>query len=283
MTTLFKSLIDDEEIRQGDIIKKRGEGSTSPTYGFILTADCDIAQSKAKNHFTWLEIVTVENYLEKVWSTEHKQVFIAKHAKLAAEQLTAALKKVSPELSALEKNGVVAWIEESGAADIINKIYSREISEDDISKKLKAIELLLKNTEQKSEIERLTMAYELVGSSKDTLYGEAKKSLSSGGGFPDYFQVPELPSTSGYGFVVLLRHIQSINGSSIFTSEATARINDKPNDFFRIGRFSDGIRFAVSQKLSFLFSRIGMHPSFERDCSESLNIALDELFKKETN
>lgn len=278
MSEIFTALTDEDDIRQGDIIKKTNAEGSGFTYGFILTADCDIAQSKAKNHYTWLEIATVKDYLERVWSYEHIEAFVKKHGRVVCDQLVAALRKKSPELTALDLEGLIAWLQASNAAAIIEVIYGQGALQEALASKLTALEILIKGDGEKNQIQRLEKAYKLYDLKAEALHAEARKALSSGGGFPDFFQVPELPNTEGYGFVVMLRHIMSADGKSIFRSQLDARITDAPNSFYRIGRFNDAIRFAISQKLSFLFSRIGMKPNFERDCSESLGIALDEVF-----
>ena len=47
-----------------------------------------------------------------------------------------------------------------------------------------------------------------------------------------------------------------------------------------LGRLNDGVRFSITQKLAFLFSRIGMPEAFEAACETATELAAEELFKK---
>ena len=69
-----------------------------------------------------------------------------------------------------------------------------------------------------------------------------------------------------------------IMSSDLFLTELEARIHDRPQAFHRLGRLHDGVRFAIAQRLAFLFSRIGLPPEYEAACEASTDILVDELF-----
>ncbi|MNN99507.1 hypothetical protein D3C81_2191680 [compost metagenome] len=67
----------------------------------------------------------------------------------------------------------------------------------------------------------------------------------------------------------------------MYLTEQDARINDRPDAFHRLGRLNDGIRYSITQKLAFLFSRIGMPKTFESACEAAAELAFEEFFKKQ--
>lgn len=66
----------------------------------------------------------------------------------------------------------------------------------------------------------------------------------------------------------------------LYLTEQDARIHDRPDTFHRLGRLNDGTRFSITQKLAFLFSRIGMPKSFESACEAAAELTVEEYFKK---
>ncbi|NEW88709.1 hypothetical protein DU475_15745 [Rhodopseudomonas sp. WA056] len=123
----------------------------------------------------------------------------------------------------------------------------------------------------------MRQAWSLLGRSTRAQQAAVKEAFDSERGFPDFVLVPELPMANGYGFVILLRSISTIHSEELFRSEIDARIVGKPDAFHRIGRFSDGLRFLVAQKLAFLFSRIGMPTEFELACEAATELLVDSL------
>jgi len=99
----------------------------------------------------------------------------------------------------------------------------------------------------------------------------------STGGFPDFFFLPELPGQDSKGFIVLLRDVSSISMDHIVRSERHAKLANKLDAPHRVGRLSDRLRFAISQKLAFLFSRIGLDTTFESACEETAEILAAEI------
>ncbi len=58
MTGFFTQIEDTEEVRRGDIIRKLNpKTGEAEKLGIVITADCDIAQRKAGERYTWLEIM----------------------------------------------------------------------------------------------------------------------------------------------------------------------------------------------------------------------------------
>ena len=47
---------------------------------------------------------------------------------------------------------------------------------------------------------------------------------------------------------------------------------------YRIGRFSDAIRYAIVQRMAYLFFRIGMSDEFESDCDTVAELILEIIY-----
>jgi hypothetical protein len=78
----------------------------------------------------------------------------------------------------------------------------------------------------------------------------------------------------------MLRSMWTIMAPDLYLTEQDARIHDRPDAFHRLGRLNDGIRFSITQKLAFLFSRIGMPKTFESACETAAELMVEEFFKK---
>jgi hypothetical protein len=146
--------------------------------------------------------------------------------------------------------------------------------------RVQALRIALGYEGSSSQIARLRQAWTLLGRDEKTQQAAIREAFDLERGFPDHLLVPEIPNTNGYGFVILLRSISSVHSSDLFKTEVDAKINDRPDAFHRIGRFSDSLRFSVAQKLAFLFSRIGMSSEFEEACEAATDLLIDSVYAK---
>jgi hypothetical protein len=109
----------------------------------------------------------------------------------------------------------------------------------------------------------------------EKILDDAKRCLEQPGGFADYVFVPGIPGNKSEGFVVRLRDISGTPETDVFRSIAEAKISDRPHSFYRVGRFSDTLRYQIVQKMAFLFSRIGSPPAFEEDCRTAAKLLVE--------
>ena len=93
----------------------------------------------------------------------------------------------------------------------------------------------------------------------------------------DYILLPTLPTEAGIGFVVLLRDIRTIHHSELFVTRFDMRIRDGQRGMYRIGRFNDSIRYAIAQRMAFLFTRIGMTEHFETECKSAADLIVESF------
>lgn len=280
MSEFFKSISDDDEIRQGDIIRKLDMTSMPrTTYGFILTADCDIAQRKAGERYTWLQILPVAEYIDGPWAREQLKKLSEKHAKNLCDYLNAQIKKVDASLLPLNPEKLADWLAINSPQEILTAVTGAADKPDPKTlQKMTGLAEALKAGEEESSLSRLKQCWLHFGTDAQKQRDALRSAFSSSGGFQDFFVIPELPKTNGYGFVVMLRSISTVMASELYLTEQDARIQGDPNAFHRLGRLHDGIRFAIAQKVAFLFSRIGLPKSFESACEAATEMLIDENY-----
>lgn len=278
----FTQIEDTEEMRQGDIIRQLNpKNGQTERLGIVITADCDIAQRKAGGRYTWLEIVSMTVYVEGPWAQEQLRKLSEKRSKGMLEYLNGQIRKRDPGLTALTHEKLALWLRSKSAEEILANATGRSPAADDKQlRNLQAFALAVSSDETQTAFSRLKGAWTLYGTDEKTQQDNVRDAFKDSGGFQDYFVLPELPRQSGLGFVVMLRSMWTIMASDLYLTEQDARINDRPDAFHRLGRLNDGIRFSITQKLAFLFSRIGMPTTFESACETAAELTVEEFFKK---
>ena len=259
---------DDDEVRQGDLIFH----PETSAWGFILTADCDIAQGKAGRNYSFVEVVPATQYLEEAWAPEQIRKLQEKQCRVAAEQIGAVMKRSGLSLE-MTPEVLLDWLKEQPPAMIEAAVNETGKPFDkSLVAKLSALHVTVDTSLAKPSLDRLCEAKRHLGEDSTRIRQSVKDAFQGERGFPDYFLLPELPGVIGYGYVVMLRAIRSVPVEDLFPSELDARIEGRHDAFHRVGRMSDGIRFAITQKLTFLFSRIGLPTSYEDACKTAIDL-----------
>jgi hypothetical protein len=282
MTGFFAQIEDTDEVRQGDIIRKLNpKTGETEKLGIVITADCDIAQRKAGERYTWLEIVPMAAYIEGPWAQEQLRKLAERRSKTICDHLNGQIRKRQPDLTALTRESLVQWLRSKTPKQILVSATGEEPAADGKPlRDLQGFALTVSTDETQSAFSRLKAAWTLFGIEEKTQQENVRSAFKDGGGFQDYFVLPELPRQTGLGFVVMLRSMWTIMAPDLYLTEQDARIHDRPDAFHRLGRLNDGIRFSITQKLAFLFSRIGMPETFESACETAGELTVEEFFKK---
>ena len=281
MTAFFTQIEDTEEVRQGDIIRKLNPKTGEATLGIVITADCDIAQRKASERYTWLEIVPMAAYIEGPWAEDQMRKLSEKRSKAICEYLNGQIRKQQQGLAPLTHESLVKWLRSKTAEEILARVTGKvPTAEDKPLRDLQGFALTVSADKTESAFRRLKAAWALFGIEEKNQQDSVRSAFKDGGGFQDYFVLPELPRQTGIGFVVMLRSMWTIMAPDLYLTEQDARIHDRPDAFHRLGRLNDGIRFSITQKLAFLFSRIGMPKTFESACETAAELMVEEFFKK---
>lgn len=279
MTDYFESYPDDDDIRQGDIIcrvVRSAESSPQRKWGVVITADCDIAQKKATDRYTWLEVIPIEEYLEDYWSSDSLRKTLTKQSKICLEYLNAQIKKSDLTLSNITEESLREWLASSSPTEIFTALKFR--IEQSILKKLEALTIAYNKSTGCSTLKIYQRVYVALGGDEKSFKAAITQALEGTGGFPDFFFLPEVPRLNqGIGFVVLLRNISTLPFTELYKNEIEARVSGHGDSYYRVGRLSDPLRFSISQKMAFLFSRIGMEVAFEELCSTAIELSLENV------
>lgn len=281
MSDFFTSISDTEDIRQGDVIRQVNPASgTTVRLGMVITADCDIAWKKTGGRYTWLEILPMSAYIEGPWAQDQLRKLSEKKSSGVCDTLNGQLRKRTPELTALTHKSLVDWLHLKSAEEILTAVSGTAPAPDAKPlRELKGFAHLVDSDPSKTPMTKLKAAWEVFGTDEKNQREAVRTAFKDTGGFQDYFVLPELPRMPGFGFVVMLRAMETIMPPDLYLSEQDARIDDRPHAFHRLGRLSDGVRFAITQKLAFLFSRIGMPTTFETACAAATDLMVEEFFK----
>lgn len=283
MSEFFKKIDDSDEIRQGDIIRKidaRPGGVI--TLGMVITADCDIAQEKSGGRYNWVEILPMKVYIEGPWATEQLRRIAKRRSKSVLEYLGGHIRRSYPDLSPITHGSLVEWLRGKSPEEVMATITKSIPDQGDRRlQELKIFNLATTINGAQGAFERLKSIWSLAGTAQEERRKQIRDALKDGGGFQDYFVLPELPHMDGVGFVVVLRSMGTIMSDEVFLTERDARIAGRSNDFHRLGRLSDGVRFSITQKMAFLFSRIGMPVAYESACEAACELAIDDCFNDE--
>jgi hypothetical protein len=280
----FQKLADSDPFRQGDIIchfdnNQKHAGLPAGAAGVIITADCDIAQDKFGEFYSFLPIVSAEQYLDSFWAPSRLDHFISDACKQAADLIHRADRRRDPNVDRLTDEQLLAWIEERGRKAILTAVPLK------VGQETKAVEaqLIIIETAMRIShrsgyinIERVKDCWDLVGRTVEDRAREIKRGLAEM--TQSFFLLPDLPNYNSFGHIITLRDVRSIHAEDVYrTRAAVPYYRHQDLCMYRVGRFSDRVRFAVAQKFATLFSRIGMTTRFEGDCKAIPEIVIKSL------
>ena len=263
---------------QGDVVRSFIKGITeNPEFGVIITADCDIVQSKASERLTYVQVVSPLFYLEQVWIPDQLNKFLKKQGPLAAEGISAVARRAGLPFQ-LNADEIVEWLALKPVAEIAKLITHNDAPlEKRLVQTLEGLRCVADTSAVLNPLMRWRMLRSIMGDTEDRQKSDLAAALYGGGGFSDSFLLPELPGVDGIGYVALLRFIRTVHSSDIYSSELQARIEGRPDALHRVGRLSDNIRFSIAQKMAFLFSRIGLPSNFEDNCRSAASLSVEHI------
>lgn len=237
-------------LRQGDILRKNVGGDLKWEYVVVLTADCDIWNDKFGNYLTVIPLLTVNEYIENLYSAEQCQNEIDKICESFCSMSDFDIDEhffheyiFSTDVSVVEKRyGKVATI---AALPFLQKFKRGELAPVDA---LKAV-CLTKNVKWDRKLRQSLTSLKL-----------------------EYFFLNDIPGGSDLGYVALLRLPQSISVDTVAFSRDDQISEADSYSVRKVGSLSDGIRFALAQAFANVFSRIGMPTSFESDKEQIIEL-----------
>lgn len=274
MSEYFLPLDYGSGFRQGDIIRcfENPVTQQGASWGFVINADCDLANRKNQGHISWLEVVTTRQYWRDIWAPQHLAKFAEKLSLQICEQMNSLVKKRGFNVDDLNYAKLGEWVERDKPEQIVADLAIKDL---DLTKRLYAFSRSIRRDDGASSVEILDDCQKIIGQKPEKNTEAFKKFITRQDGFPDFFLVPDIPDGNAKGYIVLLRRINGSKETEVFKTHLDARLNDQPEAFHRIGRFKDGIRFQIVQKMTFLYSRIGSPEDFEADCTQVIDWSVE--------
>jgi hypothetical protein len=265
-------------IRQGDIFRlfvdsNELSSGVVNSWGLILTADCDIAQQKVHDYFSYLTIIRTESYVSEIWAPRELEKIASLTGRKLCDMIFSAQKHKYPECARLSLTDLNCWFDEESSDRIADRLELRERTRDDF---VQTAELygFCRSTgpEHRMPLERLKVVWKRRSVSEKKQLERLESAVRDMR--QEYFFLPTLDDPPQNGFVVLLRDIRPICTSSLFRAGINLRLSgETPLPCGqRIIRLAPQFKFAIAQRFASLFSRIGLPRMY--------NHALDEMAKR---
>lgn len=266
------------KVGQGDIIHRPPSNKTGkPRWGFIVTADCDIAQDKAGVRLSYLDIITVHEYLEHVWAAEALRKLQARALKEAVALVTSAAQSLDGQFDAIAPDDLLIWLGDTPSEEIVVALQVISGKQKQHREALEAVELIFNlRGAHTTALQRLRRIWAINGTSAKAMRARLEQALDYNQA-TDFHLIPAIPGSNPLGYVVLLREVSSIRREDLHASALDLQINGGDEGYYIAGPSTDNLRYAISQKMAFLFSRIGMSEGYESQCEIVTQLAIDEL------
>lgn len=271
---VFVELPTNGPLRQGDIVKLEPGLNT---LGMIVTADCDIVQEKAGDELTLLDVVPAETYVRGEWASREAEKLYKRQIRSLLPLLNKALTSRSENLSALDEHGLADWLMTSEPEKITDSIGLSGGTRKDAAKALECISAWVRRSKDQDDLLTLKRIWNALGTNTKTIRARLDSVFDPGSSSGDIFFVPYIPNAEGLGYVIRLRSFKSIKRDNVYKNRMDMRLSGQKSGAYRIAHLSDGLRFSIVQKMSVLFSRIGMSEHFEQESGFSSDLVIEKI------
>lgn len=277
MAYYHENFNENESIRQGDIVKIGNNlsfgFSGEESFGFVVTADCDIHQSKTGGDITILPIINPQVFIDTIWIPETFSRERADVLKLICDKINKSGAPSTFQCNEITTNELDEWIKTTPIEEVLHEL-NINIS-DDLSILTKRLSVLSSPPSLKSHFEHRCLIQRRKEQSVKNELSTAFKKMRE-----EFYFLPEIRASSTLGAIIKLRHAKIVKIDSIYKNHREARINSINIErcIYRTGRCADYLKYSVVQKFALLFSKIGMPLEFESDESSSIDIITDNLW-----
>jgi hypothetical protein len=242
------------KIRQGTIIATSTDAERHD--GFIITADCDIANDKYGRYISYLRIVDAPTYIEQYWFPDY-----------LSRRLIRLNDRLSPTSISITHSDVPLALDKADATDMGQRM-SKAVSNAMPAKQIALVLYAISNATDVAHCLACFAAEDIVakGVRHPNLSRLVKDSLSNARS--DYLFFADLPGLAGMGHVILLRELLGFDRDAMTgAGGATVRA---------LGETSDRVRFLVGQAFAQLYARIGLEQSLEADHVAAYDLISEE-------
>lgn len=258
----------EEPIRQGDIFSWRDSSSSDlvSKTAVVLTADCDIAWGKSADFYSIAPVVPLKEYISRVWAEKKLQKFRIHHLRKISDLIHAERVRKDASSMKLSQSAVERWVEYDTAEAILGALGVSEGKESTELNKAIAIgkACLASSGDNDTPLNGLAniAAMEANSSPQKELLKLTKAAQGELVRPPhDLFLISDIPGQRDIGYVVLLRLMTTVAIKNLTASTGAWRADRALG--LRVGRLKATYKYALTQQLGILFSRIGMPEEYE--------------------
>ena len=261
-----ESATDDRPIRQGDVIESLTPNS-DPQFGVIVTADCDIAQSKHNNTLSYVPLLTLGRFLVSHYIPRR----LTKALEFAIKELTLRATQFrqdkEPGAAGFSESAMEAWLRADDGDTVSNVLEIKPGTKRDgftsLANAYRAGQSLSEAATLRQCVEALCGIRAHQGGSSEKAAIKIREEIKTYiNGLPgDAFFVGSIGTEPSQrtGHVAYLRILKELRPSdvAIRTSEL-ARAKAK-----RIARLRSPFVYRLTQQLASVFSSIGLPTVYE--------------------
>lgn len=208
------------KVSQGDIIHRPSSGETDQArWGFIVTADCDIVQDKAGARLSYLDIVTMHQYLEHVWAAEALRKLRARALRDAAVLVTKAARSLDDKFADISPDDLLVWLGDATGEEIVESLQLHGKNKKQHLDLLEVLEMIYNLRDvYTTPLQRLRRVWAIQGVGAKEIRSRLEQALDFKKA-TDFHVIPEIPESGSLGYVVLLREVSSIHHEDLHASE----------------------------------------------------------------
>ncbi|MBW7849789.1 MAG: hypothetical protein H3C38_04750 [Rhodospirillales bacterium] len=250
----------EETLLQGDIIQWHRPRDNSPgeSFGIVINADCDIFNDKAGAFLTYIPLLSLSEYMNCIWSPQLLDDIMSKKISEINSYICTCLSVDAIRELALSEDNDSALVSLAGNPQKVPQLR----------KLLGQFGIILKAKfagHQKGffltlcEV-RAKLTEKPVGEATTLMQNQFRGHLGDRNQ-NDCFFLSHVPGLENRGFAAAIRYFRTIHANQIVKSKA--EWYSAESKALRIGRLKPVLKYALSQKFSSLFLRIGLPKEYE--------------------
>tara|TARA_R110002124_G_scaffold276334_2_gene447071 strand:+ start:223 stop:1068 length:846 start_codon:yes stop_codon:yes gene_type:complete len=280
MFSPFQQVKETDKLCQGDIVAS-ADLHGADQIGMIITADCDLDKSKHGGLISAIRIVSINQYLNDVWSREQIHQYREQSIKEIANAFNSQLLKTNPHKQIVSFGEMERWLKSVEISDIFAEISSELKPNKNLLNYYQAFMQCDLEEPSISDLQRCFKITKILNKSEKNVRRSIEQLLHHSNGRSDIMFLPYIVGYSDIGFVLKFRDIFSISEGSIYLDSLEYSKLLEKSGFVRLGRFNDNLKYGIVQRLAILFSRIGLEEFFEEEMGAGNELALDKIFAEE--
>lgn len=255
---------------QGDLLGFSNWARADPLqrYGVIITADCDIQRARPDQELVFLRVVTQADYIDVIWSRSKLERVRDTRVRDLTQMMNRLRKQIDPEANALEGIDVERWIGTAAPIEICDALSLNDA--DDKARLIENVDRARIAVDYchappgSACLDRLTRCR---NEAHSALFKQASREL---GKLRDdlFFVTGITESADDKGYYILLDQIGAVRPDQI--TDSLTEVRDGKKRAYRFGRLARVYKYAMAQRFSLLFQRIGLPDDYTERHSQAL-------------